>query len=78
MIHLLWEQGQGAGETQLSEPGQGTRPTPNASSASLTESSQVTGQRKMTTMQELRKEKLAPHRGRETDNGLTGLFASSG
>ena len=64
--------------TQLPEPGQGTQPTSNASFAPLTESSQVTGQRKMTTMRELRKGKLAPRWGRETDNGLTSLFANSG
>lgn len=32
----------------------------------------------MTNMQELVKGKLAPSRGRETDNGVTGLCASSG
>lgn len=32
----------------------------------------------MTNMQELIKGKLAPGRGRETDNGVTGLCASSG
>ena len=49
-----------------------------ASSAPLMESSQVTGERKMTNIQELRKGRLAPSWGRETDNGVTGLFASSG
>lgn len=55
-----------------------SHPTARASSAPLMESSQVTGERKVTNIQELRKGRPAPSWGRETDNGATGLFASSG
>lgn len=67
------KQGQGPAEGTALNQGRArsgpSQPTPNASFAPLTESSQVTGERKMTTMQELVKGKLARSRGWETDNG---------
>ena len=83
MARLLWRAGprRWGGRSSLNQsraPSGPIRPMSHFSSASLMESSQVTGERKMTNIQELRKGKPAPSWGRETDNGVTGLFASSG
>lgn len=67
------KQSQGAGEGTALKQGFITCTMP-----ALPFNSQVTGERKMTNMQWLRKGKRAPSPEHEADNGITGPFVGSG